>query len=316
MYSGVCDVVKEKVSPIDRDETTLSHSVLVVTVQWLLSFGGLISAVFLDVGKNPPPPPVRAPLIRSASDRRNLPRLHCLLSNFCRGNETRVLVGESKLLFSGGVGESCLPSLIPGPGNLLSVGAVCFHAICNMSPSFVTFGWGLGLGKDDEGQSEIRSSWLPPSSIPSYAAAPRLTPKTFFFALFLHDPQMKHTRILICVDPVVPLAFEQVALEASTVPPEGASENELESHRLAKLVDGLIDRKVRRPTLKGCAVLCGAVRCGGCGCATLLSGLEVLVSTLSLVLLVFFLTFFQDDPTVLVVGCFRLMSRVFDKVTS
>lgn len=39
-------------------------------------------------------------------------------------------------------------------------------------------------------------------------------------------------------------AFVQVALEASTVPPEGASEQELERHRLAKLVDGLIDRKV------------------------------------------------------------------------
>lgn len=35
-----------------------------------------------------------------------------------------------------------------------------------------------------------------------------------------------------------------MALEASTVPPEGATEAELEQQRIAKIVDGLIDRKV------------------------------------------------------------------------
>eukprot|EP00903_Cladosiphon_okamuranus_P015271 g14112.t1 len=42
---------------------------------------------------------------------------------------------------------------------------------------------------------------------------------------------------------------EKVALEARAVPPEGASETELERHRLAKLVDGLIDRKVVKQTV-------------------------------------------------------------------
>ncbi len=43
---------------------------------------------------------------------------------------------------------------------------------------------------------------------------------------------------------IVPLLAWQVAREARTVPPEGASETDLERHRLAKIVDGLIDRKV------------------------------------------------------------------------
>lgn len=53
-------------------------------------------------------------------------------------------------------------------------------------------------------------------------------------------------------------AFVQVALEASTVPPEGASESELKQHRLAKIVDGLIDRKVQRLPYAAmfCAVPC------------------------------------------------------------
>lgn len=41
-----------------------------------------------------------------------------------------------------------------------------------------------------------------------------------------------------------------MALEASTVPPEGAPETELEQHRIAKMVDGLIDRKVSQYSRK------------------------------------------------------------------
>lgn len=53
---------------------------------------------------------------------------------------------------------------------------------------------------------------------------------------------------------VAHIAFVQVALEANTVPPEGASKTELEHHRLAKIVDGLIVRKVQQPPQK--VVLC------------------------------------------------------------
>ncbi|CAN0414773.1 unnamed protein product [Pylaiella littoralis] len=48
---------------------------------------------------------------------------------------------------------------------------------------------------------------------------------------------------------VCDIVKKKVALEASTVPPEDATEAELEQHRIAKMVDGLIDRKVVKQTV-------------------------------------------------------------------
>lgn len=62
----------------------------------------------------------------------------------------------------------------------------------------------------------------------------------------------------------------QVALEASIVPPEGAPESELEQHRLAKIVDGLIDRKVQ-DAING--RLCAAC---ACACASACAAISIL----------------------------------------
>lgn len=40
------------------------------------------------------------------------------------------------------------------------------------------------------------------------------------------------------------------------MPPEGATEAELEQHRIAKMVDGLIDRKVKPLVPKGFVARC------------------------------------------------------------
>lgn len=44
---------------------------------------------------------------------------------------------------------------------------------------------------------------------------------------------------------LLPFFFCQVAREAKAVPLKQASDEEVERHRLAKMIDGLIDRKAR-----------------------------------------------------------------------
>lgn len=76
-----------------------------------------------------------------------------------------------------------------------------------------------------------------------------------------------HRSVLLNVttttDLVPSFPFGQIALEASTVPPEDATEAVLDQHRIAKMVNGLIDRKVR--TSQGHMALLGIeTRCCFC----------------------------------------------------